>query len=175
MQFTYSFPSGFTFLYLVQLDATSGDNTYAPGSLNRVDSWSHRNRWKRVRGVKSSEVQTLTDVWQGLFGGSASMLLFKWLNLILCLAALATAGLGESSLLDRPDSIPDGISRYLWIRPLYQRCIPNSGSNFLWLCGTGLRIVFGTLAYGASTILSYLQILPQSLESMSKASGVSVQ
>jgi len=77
MQFTYSFPSGFTFLYLVQLDATSGDGAYAPGSPGRADTWSHWSRWKR-----------------GFFGGSRPMLLFKWFNLVLCLAALATAGLG---------------------------------------------------------------------------------
>jgi hypothetical protein len=49
MQFTYSFPFGFTFLYLVQLDATSDDGAYAPGSPSRVDDWSQWSRWKRVR------------------------------------------------------------------------------------------------------------------------------
>jgi len=77
MQFTYSFPSGFTFLYLVQLDAMSDDGVYEPGISNRVDSWSQWSRWNR-----------------GLFGGSRFKLLFKWLNLVLCLASLATAGLG---------------------------------------------------------------------------------
>ena len=48
MQFTYSFPSGFTFLYLVQLHATSGDGAYTPGSLNRLDTWTQWSRWKRV-------------------------------------------------------------------------------------------------------------------------------
>ena len=48
MQFTYSFPSGFTFLYLFQLDATSGDGAYEPGSPRRVDTWSQLSRWKRV-------------------------------------------------------------------------------------------------------------------------------
>lgn len=62
MQFTYSFPSGFTFLYLVQLDATSGDGAYVPGSPNRADSWSQWSRWKRVRDAQSLEVRTLTDV-----------------------------------------------------------------------------------------------------------------
>jgi hypothetical protein len=34
MQFNYSFPSGFTFLYLVQLDATASDGGYEPGFPN---------------------------------------------------------------------------------------------------------------------------------------------
>jgi hypothetical protein len=49
MQFTYSFPSGFTFLYLVQLDAISGDNIYHPGLADRIDTWFNLSRWKRVR------------------------------------------------------------------------------------------------------------------------------
>ena len=50
------------------------------------------------KGMSLKELSTLKlmDMQQGLFGGSTSMLLFKWLNFILCLAALATAGLGES-------------------------------------------------------------------------------
>lgn len=79
MQFTYSFPTGFTFLYLVQLDATSGDGEYAPGSPSRVDSWNSRSRWRR-----------------GLFGvrGNVSLQIFKWANFLMCVASLATAGLG---------------------------------------------------------------------------------
>ncbi|KAH8817479.1 oligopeptide transporter protein [Xylogone sp. PMI_703] len=77
MQFTYSFPSGFTFLYLVQVDAMSEDGEYEPGLPRRVDSWSQWSRWKR-----------------GLFGGSRSIIIFKWFNFVLCLASLATAGLG---------------------------------------------------------------------------------
>ena len=37
----------------------------------------------------------LINVWQGALGGSGLMLLFKWFNFVLCLASLATAGLGE--------------------------------------------------------------------------------
>lgn len=48
MQFTYSFPSGFTFLYLVQLDATVEDDDYTPGSPKRADTWAQWSRWKRV-------------------------------------------------------------------------------------------------------------------------------
>ncbi|KAL1962113.1 hypothetical protein VTN77DRAFT_580 [Rasamsonia byssochlamydoides] len=77
MQFTYSFPSGFTFLYLVQLDATAEDGEYTPGSPRRADSWAQWSRWKR-----------------GLLGGSTPRLIFKWFNFIFCLAALACAGLG---------------------------------------------------------------------------------
>jgi len=77
MQFTYSLPTGFTFLYLVQLDATTADNAYNPGSPSRKDTWRQMTRWKR-----------------GLLGGSRGMLLFKWFNFVLCIAALATAGLG---------------------------------------------------------------------------------
>jgi hypothetical protein len=77
MQFTYSFPTGFCFLYLVQRDATFEDGEYKPGRTSRQDSWSSASRWRR-----------------GLFGGSRASLIFKWCNLVLCLAALATAGLG---------------------------------------------------------------------------------
>jgi hypothetical protein len=55
MQFTYSFPSGFTFLYLVQLDAASGDGVYAPSSPSRADTWSQWSRWKRVRDAHITE------------------------------------------------------------------------------------------------------------------------
>ena len=79
MQFTYSFPTGFAFLYLFQLDATSADEPYEPGSHRRVDSWMHSSRWKR-----------------GFLGGRGrpGLQIFKWVNFMLCLAALATAGLG---------------------------------------------------------------------------------
>jgi hypothetical protein len=82
MQFTYSFPTGFTFLYLVQLDATADDGAYSPGKeTSRVDDWASVSRWKR-----------------GLFGSTKHrqplLQAFKWVNLVLCLAALATAGLG---------------------------------------------------------------------------------
>ncbi|KAF2100592.1 oligopeptide transporter protein [Rhizodiscina lignyota] len=77
MQFTYSFPTGFTFLYLVQQDATAADGPYKPGAPSRTDTWFEWSRWKR-----------------GLFGGTRATLIFKWVNLVLCLAALATAGLG---------------------------------------------------------------------------------
>ncbi|KAF2147650.1 oligopeptide transporter protein [Myriangium duriaei CBS 260.36] len=62
MHFTYSFPTGFTFLYLVQLDATTDDEAYSPGKASR-----RSHRWLQV---------------------------LKWFNFIICLAALATAGLG---------------------------------------------------------------------------------
>jgi hypothetical protein len=64
MQFTYSFPSGFTFLYLVQLDATSGDSAYEPGFPSRVDSWSQWSRWKRVCcPVYSLETHVLKELF----------------------------------------------------------------------------------------------------------------
>ncbi|GAB7342548.1 hypothetical protein MBLNU457_g0726t1 [Dothideomycetes sp. NU457] len=82
MQFTYSFPTGFVFLYLVQLDATVDDRPYAPGEApGRIDSWRDVSRWKR-----------------GLFGSKTAprpmLQAFKWINFVLCIAALATAGLG---------------------------------------------------------------------------------
>lgn len=82
MQFTYSFPTGFTFLYLVQLDATTEDQPYRPNNtITRKDSWSDWSRWHR-----------------GLFGKKESrsikLQLFKWLNFWMSMAALATAGLG---------------------------------------------------------------------------------
>lgn len=79
MQFTYSFPTGFTFLYLVQQDATRSDGPYSPGSPTRTDTWKQWSRWRR-----------------GLFGGTKGTLVFKWFNFVICLAALATAGLGKS-------------------------------------------------------------------------------
>lgn len=48
MQFTYSFPTGFTFLYLVQQDATADDGPYKPGASSRSDTWLEWSRWKRV-------------------------------------------------------------------------------------------------------------------------------
>lgn len=82
MQFTYSFPTGFTFLYLVQLDATTEDEPYRPrNAVTRKDSWASWSRWRR-----------------GLFGAEGSrnlkLQLFKWLNFWMSIAALATAGLG---------------------------------------------------------------------------------
>lgn len=79
MQFTYSFPSGFAFLYCVQCDAMGGDGTYTPGVASRVDGWGTSGRWKR-----------------GLFGGNTGAWgqVFKWANFVICIAALATAGLG---------------------------------------------------------------------------------
>ncbi|KAI9658671.1 MAG: hypothetical protein M1821_002231 [Bathelium mastoideum] len=80
MQFTYAFPTGFTFLYLVQLDATSEDYPYSPSLAQRRDSWLSWSRWKR-----------------GLFGAAPRSLffqVFKWANFLLSLASLATAGLG---------------------------------------------------------------------------------
>jgi len=82
MQFTYSFPTGFTFLYLVQLDAAAEDAPYSPGSqLHRRDSWRDWSRWRR--GLLGS-LQHRRPLMQA----------FKWMNFVLCLAALATAGLG---------------------------------------------------------------------------------
>lgn len=82
MQFTYSFPTGFTFLYLVRLDATAEDQPYRPGqSPERLDNWGQWSRWKR-----------------GLFGSigvkQRRLQLFKWMNFVVCIAALATSGLG---------------------------------------------------------------------------------
>lgn len=82
MQFTYSFPTGFTFLYLVQLDATGEDAPYAPGEKpGRIDSWRSLSRWRR-----------------GCFGRAGQnrpwLQCFKWTNFVVCMAALATAGLG---------------------------------------------------------------------------------
>ncbi|KAK3623363.1 hypothetical protein LTR56_021635 [Elasticomyces elasticus] len=82
MQFTYSFPTGFTFLYLVQLDATAEDGAYTPSGVSqRVDSWRDVSRWKR-----------------GMFGSvktrQMKLQVFKWANFTVCMAALATAGLG---------------------------------------------------------------------------------
>ena len=72
MQFTYSFPLGFSFLYLVQLDATAEDHEYQPGAPpRRVDSWSDWSRWKR-----------------GLLGSPKArqplLQCFKLVNLVLC-------------------------------------------------------------------------------------------
>jgi hypothetical protein len=82
MQFTYSFPSGFTFLYLVQLDAAADDGVYSPGDAPvRIDGWNSARRWRRgLLGSKQSKQPWLQA--------------FKWANFVLCLAALATAGLG---------------------------------------------------------------------------------
>jgi hypothetical protein len=82
MQFTYSFPTGFTFLYLVQLDACAEDAPYSTADqVQRTDSWREASRWKR-----------------GLLGspkpGRPWLQVFKWVNFLLCITALATAGLG---------------------------------------------------------------------------------
>ena len=82
MQFTYSFPTFFTFLYLVKLDATAEDAIYEPSKgAVRKDSWRDWSRWRR-----------------GLFGsgkpGKVWIQVFKWVNFWLAIAAFATAGLG---------------------------------------------------------------------------------
>ncbi|KAF8178624.1 transmembrane amino acid transporter protein-domain-containing protein [Mycena galopus ATCC 62051] len=87
MQFTFSFPTGFSFLYMVQLDATARDAPYSPHNRSgdkhagRVDDWGQWSRWKR-----------------GLLGDPKTrrkyLQLWKWVNFVLCIAALATAGLG---------------------------------------------------------------------------------
>ncbi|KAK4555623.1 hypothetical protein LTR86_007376 [Recurvomyces mirabilis] len=82
MQFTYSFPTGFTFLYLMQLDAAADDAPYNPdGATGRVDTWQSLSRWRR--GFLGSP-RTRRPILQA----------FKLVNLVLCIAALATAGLG---------------------------------------------------------------------------------
>jgi hypothetical protein len=48
VQFTYSFPTGFTFLYLVRLHAETGAKVYDRNSPAYTDTWSSWNRWKRV-------------------------------------------------------------------------------------------------------------------------------
>lgn len=54
MQFTYSFPTGFAFLYMVQQDACAEDGEYVPGEVSRVDNWFAWSRWKRVSTVHFS-------------------------------------------------------------------------------------------------------------------------
>ncbi|KAK0280145.1 hypothetical protein LTR35_008296 [Friedmanniomyces endolithicus] len=82
MQFTYSFPTGFTFLYLVQLDATAEDGAYVPGSESkRIDTWRQGSRWKRGLFGSAKAKRPMLQAW-------------KWFNFVICLAALATAGLG---------------------------------------------------------------------------------
>jgi hypothetical protein len=79
VQFTYSFPTGFTFIYLVRLHGETGADVYARDGLSaHADTWASWNRWKR-----------------GLFSGGVWMVLFKFANLLVSLAALATAGLGK--------------------------------------------------------------------------------
>ncbi|KAL9109082.1 MAG: hypothetical protein Q9227_006173 [Pyrenula ochraceoflavens] len=129
MQFTYSFPTGFTFLYLFQLDATSTDGVYEPGAVKRTDSWMKASRWKRgFAGEKSG--------WK--------LQLFKWVNFVLCLAALATAGLGiygtrlnlEKLNTLRRELIIRIVSEFMSsARPV---CEPFQGNSDLY--GLGIRI-----------------------------------
>ncbi|KZO95418.1 hypothetical protein CALVIDRAFT_564823 [Calocera viscosa TUFC12733] len=78
VHFTYSFPTGFYFIYSVMSAAAAGDPAYVPGQENkRVDTWREWSRWKR-----------------GLTGGSRKEVLFRYFNGTLCLAALALGGIG---------------------------------------------------------------------------------
>ncbi|KAF8735056.1 hypothetical protein AX14_002816 [Amanita brunnescens Koide BX004] len=79
MQFSYTFPPFLLFGYSVITDAASEDHPHVPGSggKGRIDTWRDWSRWQR-----------------GLFGGSWYHTLFKYFNLSLGLAALATACLG---------------------------------------------------------------------------------
>ncbi|KAI0475958.1 transmembrane amino acid transporter protein-domain-containing protein [Xylariaceae sp. FL0804] len=103
MQFTYSFPTGFAFLYLVQLDAAAADEDDEDDDVNhdgggggdrdgprptasRRDAWRNWSRWRRgLLGARRRHGKKKQDV---------ALQLFKWFNFWLCLAALATAGLG---------------------------------------------------------------------------------
>jgi hypothetical protein len=78
VHFTYSFPTGFYFIYSVMSSAASLDPPYIPGQpYQRADSWREWARWKR-----------------GLFAGSRGAVAFRWFNATLCLAALALGGIG---------------------------------------------------------------------------------
>ena len=48
VQFTYSFPTGFAFIYLVRLHAETGGLSYDRGNVPYTDTWSSWSRWKRV-------------------------------------------------------------------------------------------------------------------------------
>ncbi|KAK4547885.1 hypothetical protein LTR36_010604 [Oleoguttula mirabilis] len=78
----HAFPTGFTFLFLVQLDAAADDEQYQPGAPpQRTDTWRESSRWKRGLLGSPKARQPLLQCW-------------KWINFTICVAALATAGLG---------------------------------------------------------------------------------
>ncbi|GAA5932683.1 hypothetical protein JCM1841_006937 [Sporobolomyces salmonicolor] len=78
-QFTYTFPPALMLGFDIKLDAAAEDEPWtAPGvTPKQIDTWRNLSRWKR-----------------GIFGGGNKRLLYKALNLLWFLAALATAGLG---------------------------------------------------------------------------------
>jgi hypothetical protein len=56
VQFTYSFPTGFTFIYLVRLHGETNGEIYARGVPTFSDNWSSWSRWKRVRKSDSFDL-----------------------------------------------------------------------------------------------------------------------
>ncbi|KZP07121.1 hypothetical protein FIBSPDRAFT_1053181 [Athelia psychrophila] len=80
VQFTYSFPPLLALGYQVQADAAKGDRVWDPSQptpfAHRVDSWRDWSRWQR-------------GLWP--------MLWLKVWYAVMCLASLATAGLGAYS------------------------------------------------------------------------------
>jgi hypothetical protein len=95
MQFSYTFPPFLLFGYSVITDGASEDHPHIPGTgaKGRIDTWRNWSRWRRVRNNCVSIVGDLTCL-QGLFCGPWHHNLFKYFNLALGCAALATACLG---------------------------------------------------------------------------------
>ena len=77
-QFTYTFPPLFMLALDMHIDAASADTPFVPGQAYvQVDTWRQFSRWSR-----------------GFFSGGRVRLMWKILNVIYLLGALATAGLG---------------------------------------------------------------------------------
>jgi hypothetical protein len=131
VQFTYSFPTGFTFIYLVRLHGETGAGVYARDGLSaHADTWASWSRWKR-----------------GLFSGGMWMVLFKFANFLVSLAALATAGLGKwritilGYLLHKAAYMLTKVgiaNRYLRLRTVDQSGLPDVCCDVVWLRCTGL-------------------------------------
>ncbi len=77
-QFTYTFPPLFMLALDMHIDAAEADTPWQPGQpYVRVDTWKDWSRWKR-----------------GFMSGGQRRVMWKVLNVIYLLGALATAGLG---------------------------------------------------------------------------------
>ena len=66
------------------------------------------------------------------------MVLFKFFNLIISLAAFATAGLGRRSLVMLFEILLTKYLRYIWLRAVDSKRFQDLGSNFIWLCCASL-------------------------------------
>ena len=125
LNFSYTLPPIMQLSFDVQADASHGDGIYDPVTgVNRADSWHSAARWKR-----------------GFFTGGIGRVLFKFSNLLMFFAALATSGLGIWGSVSAV-FLDDSNLRLLTIIETgrdNQGNVRLESSDIVWLCGTCLN------------------------------------